>query len=79
MAGNQGLISGAELIDGEAIAQYLNENCFDFILTVLHIIVSRNVVSHLKSSEGLHRLRKIISFRSFALFPSFYSTLTLKL
>lgn len=76
MAGNQGLISGAELIDGEAIARYLNENCFDFILTVLHIIVSRNVVSHLKSSEGLHRLRKIISFRSLALFPSFYSTLS---
>ena len=30
----QSFISGELLIDGEAIAQYLNENCFDFILTV---------------------------------------------
>ena len=34
MAGNQNLISGEVLIDGEAIVQNLNENCFDFILTV---------------------------------------------
>ena len=34
MAGNRSLISGEVVIDREAIAQYLNENCFDFILTV---------------------------------------------